>query len=555
MTKFELINKNVDCKAFSEIKKIVSKRLTDRNCKICAGDIKITFALDETLEKDSYAVTGEAKNVVVSADCLINLYAGIGRYMILGLFDCKGEFEAPELPIKHKMKKSLRGMYFATHFYNYHHVASEEEVFDSIADLALKGYNSLACLIGIQHYESYHDPDAQDMIARVKLELNYCAKLGMKPAMVTFTNTGYHTVPAGLEAQTKMDDSGRYRRDMTAEFITEICPSKPEGMAEIERQHRDFFEFFKDTRIDYIICWAYDEGGCLCEKCYPWVTNGFIKVVELDRKLLKEYGYDKTEIILSTWHFMNLKLDEWDIFYEKLAVGEYSYASYIMTAFQAGFPPKVIKDNGVPKGVRFIDFPDISMRFMKTWGGFGANPIPMFLDAVEENCGDYHDGGYPYSEGVYENINEFICANFYCGYHKRSADAMKDYFRFEYGIVGEDAEKLVKAAQLMEMDLSGRKIIKNENGEPWVIDIGIVGGAAAPEVYRLVTAVEPHVPEALSKGWKWRCFYLRAVVDYRIYINRGVVKYDEEAQAAFQEIRDMFHLQNAKFCVSTLDGK
>ena len=549
-TVFSFVNESIPDKSFNELVRVVSRRVEMRGCAVAeqGGDIILKLAIKAAEGSDHYCIRQEGDVVCVEANNVCTVFAAVGRLLVLGKFDCKGGYTLPALPIEHTMKKSLRGMYLASHFYNFHHAAPFEESAETIADLALRGYNTLMLLIGVQHYDSYADAEAQEMIAHVKRMLKYADLCGMAPAMIMFSNTGFRNVPPEIEAQAKMDDSGRYRRDLIAVYNTEICPSIPEGMAEIEKQHRAFFEAFSDTPIKYFFAWAYDEGGCLCEKCYPWVTNGFLKVCELDRKLIKEYGYD-AQLCISTWHFNLVMPNEWELFYDKIESGELDWAPYIMTAFQSGRLPEVFVKRGAPKRAKLIDFPDISMCGAYTWGGFGSNPYTMFLDNNEKNCGDIHDGGFPYSEGIYEDINKWVCANYYCGYHADSADSVREYIRYEFGM--EDTDELLRALQLMETSLH-RGIDRNEDA-PWRVNIR--WGRAIPEAYRLVVKADEQVPEALKHHWKWRCVYLRAVIDYRLYLNLGVVKDDEIAQNAYKEICEMFHLEKAIFHVSTLVGK
>lgn len=549
-TVFSFINESMPERSFNELVRVVSRRVKMRGCDVAeqGGDIVLRLCVKECDGSDNYSISRLGDEILVVANNVCTVFAAVGRLLTLGKFDCKESYTLPELPIEHTMKKSLRGMYFATHFYNFYHAAPFEETAEIIADLALRGYNTLMLVVGVQHYNSYADPEAQEMIAHVKRLHKYADLCGMAPAMIMFSNSGFENFPREFEAQSKIDDSGRYRRDLIAEYNTEICPSIPGGMAEIEKMHRAFFEAFKDSPIKYFFAWAYDEGGCLCEKCYPWVSNGFLKVCELDRKLIKEYGYD-AELCISTWHFNLAMPNEWEIYHDLIESGQLDWSPYIMTAFQSGRLPDVFKEKGVPGRVKLIDFPDISMCGAKSWGGYGANPYTMFLDNNEKNCGYIHDGGFPYSEGIYEDINKWVCANYYCGYHEDAADAVREYIRYEFGV--EDTEQILRGLQLMESALS--RAVDRHQDKPWVVRIG--WGRAIPETYRIITEADKYIPEVLRNHWKWRCVYLRAVIDYRLYLNLGVVKDDEIAQNAYKEIQKMFHLENAIFCVSAFVGK
>ncbi len=548
--KVTLINRNLPEESFEILKKTLEKKLSLRGVALSEKDADVSwqFRIDSTMESDSYSVEAQGKEVIFSANNLCTVFAAAGRYLVKGRFDQKGGFEPPAMPLKHKMRDSLRGMYFASHFYNFYHAAPIEEVLEIIAEQALNGCNMLMLCFGVQHYTSAKTQEAQQMIARMKLMLKYADKCGIAPALILFSNTGFDGSPAELEAQFNIDDSGRYYRNITAVFTTELCPNKKGGIEEIERQQREFFEAFADTPIKYFALWPYDEGGCLCEKCYPWATNGFMKVADLSRRLIKEYGYD-AQIIISTWHFeMNMK-DEWSVFYEELKKGTYNWAPYIMTSFRSAKLPKCFQEGGIPEGVHLIDFPEISMLDAKPWGGFGANPVTMFLDNYDKACGKWHEGGFPYSEGIFEDINKWVCYGFYTGHYENSADAVRDYIRYEFGM--EDTDDLLRAIQLMETCLT-RGHVKLPSGE---FRFPIQWGRAIPEIYRIVTSMDEKLPETLRKNWKWRIVYLRAVLDYELYQNDYITKYSETAQAAYHELHSIFHTQKALFEVCPPEGK
>ncbi len=550
MKTFSIKNTNLPIESFNELKEIVTRKLTDRGCEISNNHsgIALIARIDESLISDSFIIEEKLEGIIFTANNICTVFAAFGRFLVLSDFDSKGGFIPPDLPISHKMKKSLRGMYFASHFYNFYHAAPIEEVNSIIADLALRGCNTLMLCFGVQHYTSAKTPEALEMITQMKLMMSYMEKCGIAPALVLFSNTGFDSSPVELTAQSKIDESGRYKRDITAVFVTEICPSKKGGMDEIERQQREFFEAFSGSPVKYFVLWPYDEGGCLCKECWPWSTNGFMRVAELSRRLVKEFGYN-SEIIISTWHFSVNMEAEWDNFYEHLKTGEYDWSPYIMTCFQNGRLPEVLQKNGVPEHVKLIDFPEISMCAAKPWGGFGANPITMFLDNAEKNCGSIHDGGFPYSEGIFEDINKWVCLGYYSGFYECSSDAVRDYIRFEFGI--KQTNDLLRAIELMESSLP--RSTERNNNAPWRFQIR--WGTAIPEIFRIITEYNAIVPKKLQQNWKWRIVYLRAIIDYELYSNNYTTRFSDKAQTAYHELHNIFHTQNALFEVCPPEGK
>lgn len=537
MTSFSLSNRNLPAESFEALSEVLSRRFAERNCSLVTGkaDVDLVFGLDAALPHDSYLVNEENGCVLVSADSVANVFAGVGRYLLLGLFDGDGNFATPKLPISHKMKKSVRGIYLASHFYNFHHNAPLEEECNHIAEQALRGFNALMMVIGMQHYNSYSDPEAVEMIGRVKKQLAFGRKCGMSSALILFSNTGFANYPKHVAAKMTKDENGHYTRDLCAEFITEVCPSLPEGMDYCRNALEELFKAFRGEDIKYFYLWPYDEGGCQCDACYPWATNGFMKIADVARKLMATY-FPQAELCISTWHFNLSNPTEWEDFYAHLAAGEYSWAPYVMTAFQSGRLPAVIQKNGVPEGVRFIDFPEISMQNPgKPWGGYGATPFPMYLNNVEENCGAIHDGGYLYSEGRYEDIDKFMVAGFYCGYYTHTADALRDYFRSEFGISDRAAQnELVRACQLMESAHKRDCYPPADENGCWRFQI--LWGTAVPEVRRIIDAADAAMNGTLKKTWRWRLMYIRAHLDFILYSNGYRLKNSPEAQELLKEL-------------------
>lgn len=540
-------NYNLPVESFSVLSETLGKILSVRGVGVAhtgaEAELTVSFGTDGMMDPDSFAVTAAGNVITVRANNLGTVFAGAGWLFRACGYDRAGNVTLPKLPFSHRMKCSMRGMYCASHFHNFYHDAPIEEVYAIIADLALRGCNTLVLCVGVQHYTSYFDPDAELMISRVKKLLQFADKCGIAPGLILFSNSCFHNYPREFEAQFE-NREGVYRHNLIAEFSTEVCPSTEGGMREIEREHREFFEVFRGTPIRHFFLWAYDEGGCLCPKCYPWVTNGFMKVAELDRRLVAEYGYD-AQISISAWHFDIQMEHEWETFYEPLARGEYAWSPYILTSFRSGRMPALFKQRGIPEGVHLIEFPEISMCNAKPWGGFGSNPITMFLGNSWENLGPYHDGGIPYSEGIYEDVNKFVCLGFYAGLYETSADAVRDYIRFEFGLEGEDCEQVLRAIQLMESSL----VRSTELLEDGKYRFQPRWGTSIPEVRRLIEAADKKVPEGLRSSWKWRLLVLRSVIDYELYSCGYIPSRSEKAQECFAEMHRISHTENAKFCV------
>ena len=561
MTVFHPVNSNLPSDAWNILFDALKRKAEERNIRVVRrkteGSLTLRFVVSSRLHPDSFRITENRSEdgyfIRIAGSDIPCVFAALGRFLTLSQFDCKGGFTPPELPMRHRMKKPVRGIYLASHFYNFHHSCPIEAECDYIADQALRGFNQLMLCLGLQHYRTLRDPDALEMIDRIKRIFAFTSSIGMKNALIAFSNTGMDGYPLEFAAETHADGSF-YTRNIVAEFITELCPSTEGGMREIERIHREFFEAFSDTRVDYFYLWPYDEGGCLCEKCRPWSTNGFMKVAELDRRLMKEYGIEGA-LCISTWHFDLQMPGEWDNFYRHLESGEYSWAPYIMTAFQSGRLPRVIAEKGIPEGVHFVDFPEISMQNPAyPWGGFGATPFPMYLNNVEENTGAYNEGGFLYSEGIYEDINKYIVAGFYCGYAAHDIESLREYFAFEFGVYDPAVQnELVRACQLME-SAHKRETSHPDDGTPWRFQIR--WGTAVPEVKKIIDKTDQFLPDRLRSLWKWRLLFTRAQLDFILYSNGYRLKDSPEAQELLAKLCELYCAgEKTKFCVMPPLGK
>lgn len=521
---FTLTDCNLPDAAADRFARVLERQITLRGGTLAPDGYPIAVTVNPARKADSFSLLPKGGGVSIEANNLCTLYAGLGWFLLHSRFDFAGGFTPAALPVQIEQANSIRGMYLATHFYNFWHVAPMEEVEPHLENFALWGCNVLMLCLAPQHYESFKSPEAVEMIARLKALFAYAGELGIAPALILFSNTGFHDRPEALAAP--WDQRGEYITPNYAELHTEVCPSLPGGMNEVRRLHREFFEAFADIPVKYFAYWAYDEGGCTCDACAPWSTNGFIRCYEESVKDQIAEFFPDVEIILSTWHFDRHLKNEGINLYNKLADGAYPWAKYIMAIHFDGTLLPTIVERGIPDNRRIIDFPEISMWACGPWGGFGANPITMRLDNIANNGAGLLDGGFPYSEGIWEDINAFCCITRYSGWYANTTDALRDYIRYFFGAA--DVETLVCAIQLMETTLwRGRE--KQEDG---TMRYPIRTPNAVREVYRLITEIDATLPDVVRSSWQWRIVYLRAVIDYELYCNNYIPSKSERHRPA-----------------------
>lgn len=529
MTTFRLKNISMGKESFGILSHALERRLGERCCRLGdSADHTFTLSVDEKLGNDRYIIVPDGNNVAFTAanDCA--LHAAVGRYLVDSRFDGKGAFTPSVKKVDHTPARPLRGMYFATHFHNFYHNAPVEEVYEVIEDLALRGCNALLVWYDMHHFRSVDQPESVELITRLKAFMRYAKQIGMKASMTMLSNEGFDSSPVELRA-TFLVENG-YHTKPDGIFNREICPSKPGGMEEILRERRAVFEAFADVKPDYLCYWPYDQGGCTCRDCAPWGANGYLRILPEFVKLANEV-LPGAKIILSTWYFDRFIPGEWDAFWKKLTAGEVTGFEYIMSFFHGGVLPECIKRDGIPKGVKFIDFPEISMHGCRPWGGFGANPLCRFLDRTNMGSGYLYNGGYPYSEGIFEDINKYIMLSYYSGETLISHDAVRRYAKFEFCC---DDTALVDAIERSETGLT-----RGTDFKSWRFPISDTSDVEY--VYETLSAHDRKLPENIRKTKKWRMMYLRAVIDHELIGCDFDPTRSERCVEAMNELRAIYH--------------
>lgn len=509
----------------------ISRRLTERGLELSTGsaDYTITLEVDLSYKNDRYTIEPQKDGAVLTAANDCSLHAALGRLLLESGFDGVGGFVPCSKSIDFTPAKPLRGMYFATHFYNFYHVAPIEEVYSVVEDLALRGCNSLLVWFDMHHYTSMQDPGAQAMAERLRNILIYANRIGISGALTMLSNEDFAGSPEELRAEWNVQ--GGYHTAPNGHYHVEICPSKKGGIEEILRARREMMSYFSDLDISHVVYWPYDQGGCTCRECEPWGSNGFLKLLPHFKELLGEV-MPRTKIIVSTWYFDKFISGEWDSFYPRLTDGSLNYVDYIMSFFFNGAIPDCIRKNSIPDGVRFIDFPEISMYSCSPWGGFGASVLSRFLQRTNEKSGYLYSGGYPYSEGIFEDLNKFIQLSYYSGLYENSADAVRAYVKFEF--CRDDAE-LADAVIRTETGLARGKVKTQESMRYPIADTSDVG-----YVRDIFEKYDRILPEKIRAGYRFRLLYLRSVIDYELMTHDFYPLRSPLCQAAMREVDQIY---------------
>lgn len=266
-------------------------------------------------------------------------------------------------------------------------------------------------------------------------------------------------------------------------------------------------------------------------------------------KLAKTY-FPEIKTILVTWYFDKFTTGEW----EGLAnafVNRPDWVDYILADDNNGIYPAYVVKNGVPGNISLINFPEISMYGSMPWGGFGANPLPQYLQSLYYQSKDKISGGLSYSEGIFEDINKAIVSQLYWNGNKSVLEIMREYIGYEYSV--ELTEKILKVIYALE-DSNRRNIIYFEHAlvhecvEVPAYRVVIKNCKNINEVYKLVEEINGKLPQDIRDSWRWRILYLKGIIDYELASNMFEV--NDICDNAFRELIRIYHAETADYVVS-----
>jgi hypothetical protein len=530
------------------------------------ADLGIDLALDTFLGAESFRIadavpddcagpgaSDEVHTIRITGGDARGLLYGVGKF----LRECRyrdGEFLPGVWRGVSVPAHEIRGMYFATHFGNYYEVAPVEEIERYVEELALWGCNTLSVWFDMHQYAGLSDPNAQAMIVRLRRILRVANTVGMRGALTTLANEGYANSPEPLRADWTAGHDG-YTRPPGGHYHREICPSKSGGLDYILTTRREVLKAFQDLDIAYVWIWPYDQGGCTCGKCAPWGANGFLRTAEPVAGVIRDV-LPGAKIMLSTWYFDHFTSGEWEGLSTAFAGGAPPWVDYLIAGDFGGFPQHLL-DHGVPGGLPAVSFPEISMESNSPWGGYGINPRPTIWEEYERRNGPLLSGIYPYSEGIYEDINKVILLQLNWDPDRPAEDIVREYAASEFS--PDVADDVVEIIKRMESGLGHRLV---ENLHDLILDENvrtaddlrgrrlyhIVDGPDAQETLALVESVALRLPAERRRSWRWRLLRIRAALDAELQRCGG--RSTDLSESLFDELTAIYHATTARLAVT-----
>lgn len=477
---------------------------------------QIILKVSGDLPEEGFRIDGTGSGVRITGGSPQGLLFGSGKFLRTSRYD--GAFHASPWRGTSMPQGSLRGMYFATHFHNWYHVAPEAEIVRYLEDLALWGVNALEICFPFINLQDWNDPQADVAVGMMRMYARVARDLGLQFG-TGVNNTLFKGVPPHLRATPLPDPT--HRRGNSGH---PVCPSRPEGLEYIMENTRKLFQHMTDAGLDFLVHWPYDEGGCACEKCLPWGCNGFVKVSREITQLGREF-FPGLKSILSTWMFDTPPEGEWQGLSDVLA-NDNNWVDYILADSHEEFPHYPL-DIGTPGKLPLLNFPEISMWGNWPWGGVGANPLPDRYQRLWDQVKHVVQGGFPYSEGIYEDMNKVVVAQFYWDRDRSAQATLAEYVVYEFGPeVMQDCLALVEILEAA----AGCSYTK-QPVDPKKIRLA----------YEMAEGIKRRLPSWAGQSWRWELVYLRAVLDQERFVKGGLET--PPAEEALSRLIEIYHCQ------------
>ena len=422
--------------------------------------------------------------------------------------------------------KPTRGIYFATHFHNYYHEAPVEEIGRYVEDLAMWGLNELIVWYDTHHFDGADDPDAVAFRTRLHAIMKAAKRIGMDVSLLVIGNEAYANSPAALRAKPGGGRGGYYP--------CAICPSKPAGMDYILDILGREFDWAADLAPRSVWIWPYDQGGCGCAECRPWGSKGFMRCVERISALARE-KMPGTKVFVSTWLMDGKEIPV----VTKMLAARKDLAEGLVIEGRVGAAASGL-------GLPVVGFPEISMHETFPWGGFGATPLTARAQGQWSAAKKSLSGGFPYSEGIYEDITKVVYSQFYWG-DQPATETVREYIAFEYS--PDVVDEVAGVVKTLEQNHHFRWWPGELEGVPlemnWFPSKGVKPRAdlGAAEAFATMQKVDARLTPQARKSWRWRQLYLRTLLDAELKANGGSP--NDRCNEAFAELIKLYHVENS----------
>tara|TARA_R110002049_G_scaffold77528_2_gene198239 strand:- start:2963 stop:4726 length:1764 start_codon:yes stop_codon:yes gene_type:complete len=447
----------------------------------------------ETLGADGYyiSVDPSESELYVIGQSESGVVAGVGKLMREMRYK-QGKLEVPALQISETPQMPNRGMYLWARRYYFD---NPDQLDRYIEELALWGCNGVSFWFEMAMFNSFQDTTGnqgesgdwynhyfkegkkylpQEWITKYQRFYNTARRMGMKTGLLMVANDAYMSSPKEMRIEPIIGAPG-----------WAMCPSKPGSVEQMLDWQEEVFRAL--SPIDIFNIFPADPGGCSCDECTPWPTNGLWKIALPLGDRIHEIS-PGTEIWIDTWHLNHPTFGgkDWQNLVDSLDSSKETPKWF--AGFEVGMAPhhkfagmSAEERNYYNNAKRPITvFPDISM-----WGNHeGMLVNKEYWKSLQSEINDYDPklmkGGWPYTERWNTDIANIVFLSWFKN-SKKSVDTILDeYASFYFGPEAETGRKLLD-------------LLDDENKD----------SQQKQKIRETLAKLESTVPAWVKNDWRW----------------------------------------------------
>lgn len=314
-----------------------------------------------------------------------------------------------------------RALYCPAHFGNSYEVMGEREMRGMLAEAKHWGFNRYGDWFDTADCsDPFDDPHynmGRALWDRKKRNFQSARALGLECELIITPN---HVFLEQCRPDLLAKQGGRV-------FGQLICPSIPEARAIILKNYENIFRDLADAgvRLSALCPCPYDNGGCACEKCAPWILT----FAELTKEIgaIAEQYHPGIEMHFVGWWWTDEEHERFAEWADREAPGWVKSISLHIPYGQTD-----VSDVPLPKGCQRQAFVHNGYADQAqprdTYGHLGpvmaTERLPATMAALKAHG---VTGFMAYSEGIYEDVNKAILGGITSGQYATADEALGAY--------------------------------------------------------------------------------------------------------------------------------
>jgi len=412
--------------------------------------LEITGAIDDTAW---YRITGIPGGVHISAPSRAGLFAGAGE-VARGCLRT-GALTAPEGTRVVEPAIPSRLIYSPGHFRNSYEEASPEEMRDLLHEMAFWGADAWGDWFDPNDMTNPYGSDLVD--SKVPYQywqnkkdlLRQVAEVGLRVHIALSPNHVFvdQVRPDILATKTAPEGTQRLGRRMVHGNL--VCPAQPAAHAIILENHEKLLADLAESGIpvDIVSFFLYDNGGCLCEKCDPWLETVIAldaEVAEIVRRHNPSCQFD-----LCGWYLSDEEIDRVQDLHE---AGRLEWVDGLEIALSGGS-----RDVGPMAALRtmgrqlFVNLGYSGDNVDDVYGLCGGVMAPARMgQIVRDAAGSGCRRLVGYGEGTHDDINKVLMCRLSVEPGVPAETVLQEYAQWYFSASPEQAAEIAELLAAME---------------------------------------------------------------------------------------------------------